>query len=122
MWLSSVALAGFCRVRNPRQKARECLKEYEDAISNGHHRKLHRVAHHFLARGTILRAMFESYATTDQTLDSFGLLFVELKGYAGIPIVCRRAEAVHARVKILKQRCKPAPVPTIQHILDGRTT
>ena len=86
-------------VHASKELARSCIREYDQIVSDRRGGKLHRVAHHFLDKGSLLRVMLTSYANTDVDLLALPPLYKELFAYAAIPIVCRRIEAVHSVVK-----------------------
>ena len=83
-----------------RKNGREVVAEYETAFANGTDAKLHRVAHRFLTRGSLLRAQFELWATSDVSMKDLPHLRCTLRDYAMIPVVCRRVESVHSWIKI----------------------
>ena len=62
-------------------------------------KKVHRVAHLLLARGSALRAQAEEFASGVLELMAYPALYNNLKAYALIPVVCRRIEGAHAEWK-----------------------
>jgi hypothetical protein len=90
-----------------RKFATSCILEYDATMRAGLQDKLHRVAHHFLAFGGVLRAQLECFAKGG-TLIRYTLLYLELRGYALIPVVCRRVEGSHAEFLELCRKLKSA--------------
>jgi hypothetical protein len=79
--------------------ARECVAEYEEALVAGKAGKVHRVAHFILGRGSGHRAQLEAFAAGQGELTAFPALYIELRAYALVPIVCRRIESAHSEFK-----------------------
>ncbi len=63
--------------------------------------KIHRISHRFFAPGTVVRADIDRFSapTSDEPLWKFQNLFVALLEYALTPVLERRIEEVHARIK-----------------------
>ena len=95
---------GVCDLARAKACAAECIREYEQALGGGLKAKLHRVSHRLLGRGGSFRAMLQHFATSEVGLASYPALFIEIRGLALIPVVCRRIESAHAEYSGLSKK------------------
>lgn len=106
-------LVGVCSVERARSIARSCLAEYDEAVAAGLDHKLHRVSTHFLGSDSGLRSQVHAFAMGVHGLEAFPQLQMELMGYAMVPCVSRRVEAVHSVIQSTKRKATCQRMPWI---------
>ena len=93
--------------------ARAAIAEYAVAVGKAVAHKIHRVAQRFLAPDGEFTEDFADYAHSCMPLSEFPQLFIELRAYAWSPLVSRRVEGLHARVRSFFMKGPNALVPSL---------
>ena len=86
---------------------RECIAEHDGAVAAGQGRSLHRVAVYVFGAESFLRQEAMDFGDTPGAeLTAYTALFVFLLGYAFVPVVSRRVEAVHSAIQTIVKRAR----------------
>ena len=73
-----------------RHIGREVASEYDALCAAGLFAKIPRTAHRILMRGTLCRCQYEEWSNGDISMRRLPILFIMLKAYTRIPVMCRR--------------------------------
>jgi hypothetical protein len=83
-----------------RELCRKLIQEYDALVASGKASQLHRVAHRIFAPGSRCRAELEDFcASTTSRLRQYSVAFRVIMQYALSPLVGRRVEEMHAKLK-----------------------
>ena len=102
---------GLGSVEQARERARTCVAEFDEAVDQGRCGKLHRVARKFLENGSIFRVQIFAFSQGAMGLQECTQLLYELVGYALVPVVSRRTEAVHSSILTSKRKATCQKIP-----------
>ena len=89
------------------------LAEYGQAIADGKEALLHRVCHRLFRAGSCVRIDMEKFLAGTEPIWRYPHLYIALLEYALMPMVERRIEAVHARIKRLGNVAFGAGLPYV---------
>lgn len=96
-----------------RALASRCIDEVDKAEREGHLSKVHRVARRLFERGTLVRADLDQFVASNLPLRSFARAYTGILEYALMPVLERRIEEIHARIKRIGRSCFGVGLPTV---------
>ena len=102
-----------------KQRLQVAVDEYDEAVAAGNEDRLHRVAQRLFRKHSPIRNDVDAWlaSTEAEQLWAHVYLYLALMEYALMPLVERRIEAVHARVKWIGKLCSDMSLAQICALL-----